>query len=119
MAELSNSEFVCGAQAMREMLARFVEQGGDKVTAQSMRLNWDPAWGNDPGPAPAGRFTVIRFDADGLKALHAANIDGRFNNAIAEAEKMQANPALTFTPDDTTQAQRVTTEPWTYKGDFA
>ena len=37
---------------MREMLARFVEQGGDqpaKVTAQSMRLNWVPNWGKDPG----------------------------------------------------------------------
>ncbi len=41
--------FVAGAQQMREMLARFVEQGGDTVVANSMRLNWVPGWGKDPG----------------------------------------------------------------------
>jgi hypothetical protein len=49
-AELEWAAFVRGAQACREMLARFVEQGGDAVTANSIRLNWNPAvWGNDPG----------------------------------------------------------------------
>lgn len=42
--------FVDGAQACREMLARFVEQGGDAATAASIRANWHPGWGNDPGP---------------------------------------------------------------------
>ncbi len=42
--------FVNGAQACREMLARFIEQGGDAVTAASVRANWNPAWGKDPGP---------------------------------------------------------------------
>jgi len=37
------------ARAMREMLARFVEQGGDAVTAESIRANWIPTWGTDPG----------------------------------------------------------------------
>jgi hypothetical protein len=41
--------FVTGAQALREMLARFVEQGGDTRTAESIRANWPPAWGPDPG----------------------------------------------------------------------
>lgn len=41
--------FVTGAQAMREMLARFVEQGGDHSTAASIRANWNPSWGADPG----------------------------------------------------------------------
>lgn len=41
--------FVEGAQAMREMLARFVEQGGHAEIAQSIRLNWHPGWGKDPG----------------------------------------------------------------------
>lgn len=41
--------FVTGAQAMREMLARFVEQGGDRTTAASLRANWVPSWGPDPG----------------------------------------------------------------------
>jgi hypothetical protein len=41
--------FVAGAQACREMMARFVEQGGDVVTATSIRANWNPNWGKDPG----------------------------------------------------------------------
>ena len=41
--------FVAGAQACREMLARFVEQGGNAAAAQSIRLNWNPSWGTDPG----------------------------------------------------------------------
>lgn len=44
--------FRAGAQQMREMLARFVENGpasDPKVIAQSMRLNWVPTWGGDPG----------------------------------------------------------------------
>lgn len=41
--------FRSGLQAMREMLARFVEQGGDPVTAGSIRANWNPLWGPDPG----------------------------------------------------------------------
>ena len=41
--------FIAGAQAMREMLARFVEQGGDMTTAMSIRANWNPNWGPDPG----------------------------------------------------------------------
>jgi hypothetical protein len=46
--------FVAGAQAMREMLARFVEQGGDSATAASLRANWHPGWGVDPGRPPDG-----------------------------------------------------------------
>lgn len=41
--------FISGAQIMREMLARFVEQGGDATTAASIRANWVPDWGKDPG----------------------------------------------------------------------
>lgn len=47
--ERAKEMFVEGAQAMREMLARFVEQGGDYVTAASIRANWHPGWGKDPG----------------------------------------------------------------------
>ena len=41
--------FTSGLQAMREMLARFVEQGGDVNIAASIRSNWNPSWGPDPG----------------------------------------------------------------------
>lgn len=54
-AEKQNEAFIAGAQQMREMLARFVEHTpgnpnpDPKVVAQSMRLNWVPGWGGDPG----------------------------------------------------------------------
>jgi hypothetical protein len=41
--------FIAGLQAMREMLARFVEQGGHPEIAGSIRANWNPSWGKDPG----------------------------------------------------------------------
>lgn len=47
--DVAEEFFVLGAQAAREMLARFVEQGGDAVIANSIRLNWNPRWGKDPG----------------------------------------------------------------------
>ena len=47
--ERCEQAFVDGLQAMREMLARFVEQGGYHVIANSIRLNWNPQWGKDPG----------------------------------------------------------------------
>lgn len=48
-AELEWAAFVRGAQACREMMARFVEQGGDHATAGSIRANWRDDWGDDPG----------------------------------------------------------------------
>ncbi len=47
--ERCEEAFTAGLQAMREMLARFVEQGGDSTTAASIRANWNPSWGKDPG----------------------------------------------------------------------
>ncbi len=47
--EVAEGCFVRGLQAMREMQARFVEQGGDHTTAASIRANWNPSWGPDPG----------------------------------------------------------------------
>ena len=41
--------FRAGLLACREYMARFVEQGGDKTTAQSIRANWWPHLGDDPG----------------------------------------------------------------------
>lgn len=41
--------FRAGLLACREIMARFVEQGGDSATAQSIRLNWFPQLGPDPG----------------------------------------------------------------------
>lgn len=54
-AERMEDAFRAGAAQMREMLSRFVENTpGDPnpdptVIAQSMRANWVPNWGKDPG----------------------------------------------------------------------
>ena len=40
--------FRAGLLACREYMARFVEQGGDKATAASIRANWWPRLGDDP-----------------------------------------------------------------------
>lgn len=47
--ERAKEYFVGGLQAMREMLARFVEHGGNPDIAISIRANWNPSWGPDPG----------------------------------------------------------------------
>lgn len=41
--------FRAGLLACREYMARFVEQGGDQATAASIRANWWPRLGDDPG----------------------------------------------------------------------
>ena len=52
--------FRLGAQGCREMMARFVEQGGDAVTAGSIRANWNPVWGADPGPPTDQNYEILR-----------------------------------------------------------
>lgn len=47
--ERAEEFFLAGAQQMRELLARFVEQDGHAALANSIRLNWVPNWGKDPG----------------------------------------------------------------------
>lgn len=49
---LPGNHFQRGAQACREMMARFVEATHPQI-AQSIRLNWHPGWGADPGRPPA------------------------------------------------------------------
>lgn len=39
---------ITAAQVMREMLARFVEAESQTI-AESIRANWIPSWGADPG----------------------------------------------------------------------
>jgi hypothetical protein len=49
VVEIGTDCFRRGVQMCREMMARFVEQGGDLATAGSIRANWNPLWGADPG----------------------------------------------------------------------
>lgn len=46
--ERAEEYFVGGLVAMREMLAQFIEVQ-DPTMAQSIRANWKPEWGKDPG----------------------------------------------------------------------
>jgi hypothetical protein len=46
--ERAEELFVGGLVAMREMLAQFIE-AQDATMAQSIRANWKPEWGKDPG----------------------------------------------------------------------
>lgn len=46
--ERAEELFVGGLVAMREMLAQFIEPQ-DPTMAQSIRANWKPEWGKDPG----------------------------------------------------------------------
>jgi hypothetical protein len=48
--------FRAGLLACREYMASFVEQGGDKDTAASIRANWWPALGPDPGRPRRGHW---------------------------------------------------------------
>lgn len=54
---VSRVYFRAGLLACREYMARFVEQGGRADIAQSIRANWWPRLGPDPGPPR-------RFDFD-------------------------------------------------------
>lgn len=52
--------FRVGAQMCREMMARFLEQGGDVAHAASVRANWNPEWGEDPGRPSDEQYTQAR-----------------------------------------------------------
>jgi hypothetical protein len=61
--------FRAGLLAARETMARFVEQGGDKATAASIRANWWPSLGGDPGAPRQLRFDEVADEKDG-KIVH-------------------------------------------------
>lgn len=57
--------FRAGLLACREYMARFVEQGGDTTTAASIRANWWPSLGDDPGPPRLFDFDELCEESDG------------------------------------------------------
>jgi hypothetical protein len=56
---ISQLYFRAGLLACREYMARFVEQGGDAQTAASIRANWWPQFGADPGPPRLFTFDEV------------------------------------------------------------
>lgn len=64
VGEIGHDCFRKGAQACREMMARFVEQGGLPVIANSIRANWNPMWGEDPAQISDAEYDEIRGGFD-------------------------------------------------------
>lgn len=62
---LSQVWFRAGLLACREYMARFVEQGGDATTAASIRANWWPSLGADPGSPRLFDFAELCEESDG------------------------------------------------------
>ena len=58
--EVGLESFRVGAQMMREMIARFVDHAGDETTAISIRANWNPGWGEDPGKPSDADYEAAR-----------------------------------------------------------
>lgn len=63
--------FRAGLLACREYMARFVEQGGDTVTAQSIRANWWPQLGDDPGAPRQNTYDEIAKELPSGRIEHA------------------------------------------------
>lgn len=57
--------FRAGLLACREYMARFVEQGGHPEIAQSIRANWWPNLGADPGAPRLFDFAEIAEEHEG------------------------------------------------------
>lgn len=62
---LTQVYFRAGLLACREYMARFVEQGGDTATAASIRANWWPSLGDDPGAPRLFDFAELCEESDG------------------------------------------------------
>lgn len=70
--------FRAGLLACREYMARFVEQGGNAVAAQSIRANWWPSLGDDPGAPRHLAFDELVDEVegeDGRPAYPSKSID--------------------------------------------
>jgi hypothetical protein len=62
---ISQVYFRAGLLACREYMARFVEQGGNQSIADSIRANWWPVLGPDPGPPRLFDFDEVCDEVEG------------------------------------------------------
>lgn len=62
---LTQVYFRAGLLACREYMARFVEQGGHPEIAQSIRANWWPQLGDDPGAPRLFDFAEVCEESEG------------------------------------------------------
>lgn len=62
--------FRAGFLACREIMARFVEQGGDHATTASIRANWPPSLGADPGAPRQLNYDEIADEKESGRIEH-------------------------------------------------
>jgi hypothetical protein len=91
--ESIQNAFVDGAQACRELMARFVENAGDAQTAASIRANWHPEWGDDPGP-----LTEIPVDACGMTAEGRERARANFQRELDKLDPKKSGQANCWVP---------------------
>lgn len=75
--------FRAGLLACREYMARFIEQGGDASTAGSVRANWWPRLGTDPG-APR----LFEFDEVAEEIEHDGRAEWRSKDIAVNVEAL-------------------------------
>jgi hypothetical protein len=78
---ISQVAFRAGLLACREYMARFVEQDGDPTTAASIRANWWPNLGDDPGVPRLFNFDEVATEyelPDGRPAWRSKDMTASF-----------------------------------------
>lgn len=90
--------FRAGFLFCREYMARFVEQGGDAVTAASIRANWVPAFGDDPGPPRKYDFSEVAEAEDMENGPWASKNPGPSVDAAVYALMVMCDLGMTPPP---------------------
>lgn len=91
--------FRAGLLACREYMARFVEQGGHADIAQSIRANWWPSLGDDPGPPRLFDFKEVCEESDGpdghavFKSLDVPTNIEALPRALQFLQRLDVEPA--------------------------
>lgn len=88
--------FVSGARVCREMIARFIEQGGDPIVAASIRANWHPDWGADPGsftgPIPTDAWDGVPVQGTSGSAQDAKQLGPKGAGPVGAADAPKGDP---------------------------
>lgn len=108
-AELSRQfNFVQGARACREMMARFVEGQAGAGLAASIRANWNPDWGIDPDrvDSTSGLPAPPRLNAHEDQTVRSgtARPDERRSAGTASNGEVRADASAAGLPEDTRRA---------------
>jgi len=92
---MCDEAFTDGAQAAREMLARFVEQGEHPEIAMSIRANWHPGWGTDPGAVTDEIPTLAKVDARREQSIEQLRHKRGYQDGLSGANPTDASAEYT------------------------